>query len=129
MIVVDASAVLHLLLDPARDPHVAQALSTAEGLAAPCYLDVEILNSLRKKVLSGLIAEARAAAAVDALSLLPVERRGIDDLNARIWTLRNNMTAYDAAYVALAERLDCPLITRDARLKAAVSSLTQVVLV
>lgn len=126
MIVVDASVILHVLIDPEKDPEVAGALDAAGVLTAPSYLDLEILNSLRKKVLSKLIAEQRAAEAVADLSILPVERHDTQSLNGRIWELRHNMTAYDAAYVALAEALDCPLLTRDERLKSATKVHTDV---
>jgi predicted nucleic acid-binding protein len=126
MIVVDASVILHVLIDPEKDPGVADALGAAGALMAPSYLDLEILNSLRKKVLSKLVTEQRAAEAVADLSALPVERSNTEALNARIWELRHNMTAYDAAYVALAEALECPLLTRDARLKSAAAVHTTV---
>lgn len=129
MIVVDASVILHVLIDPESDPQVAEALQDARGLMAPFYLDLEILNCLRKKVLSKLVTEQRAAEAVADLSALPVERHSTGELIGRIWDLRHNMTAYDAAYVALAEALDCPLLTRDARLKSAAAVHTAVVVI
>lgn len=126
MIVVDASVVLHLLVEPEKDPGVAEALAAASEMIAPAYLDLEILNSLRKKVLSKRLTEQRAAAAVADLSALPLDRRSTEELNSRIWELRHNMTSNDAAYVALAEALECPLLTRDMRLKSAAGIHTAV---
>lgn len=129
MIVVDASVILHVLIDPEKDPLVSEALDVAEKLVAPSYLDLEILNSLRKKVLSKLVTERRAARAVQDLSALPVERRSTDGLNSRIWAYCHNVTACDAAYIALAEALGCPLLTRDLRLKSAATAHTRVQLI
>jgi predicted nucleic acid-binding protein len=64
MIVVEASVILHVLIDPEKNPPVAEAIAASELLVAPSYLDLEIVNSLRKKVLSKLVTEQRAAQAV-----------------------------------------------------------------
>jgi len=129
MIVVDASVILHLLIDPVKDPQVTAALEAAEQQVAPSFLDLEILNGLRKQLVRGLISEERAAEAVADLAAVPVERRSVSALTANIWSYRHNVTAYDAAYVTLAEALDCPLLTRDMRLKSAVAAHTLVQLV
>jgi predicted nucleic acid-binding protein len=82
---------------------------------APDLLDVEVMQAFRRLARSGAVSDARATGAVELLQTLPVERRPAGILVPRIWMLRNNSSAYDATYVALAEVLDCPLLTCDAR--------------
>jgi predicted nucleic acid-binding protein len=90
-----------------------------ESLHAPYLFDVEVLHALRGLTLGGLISESRSRHALEALSDVRVTRYPHGPLVARIWDLRNNLTAYDAAYVALAEALDAPLVTTDGRLARA----------
>jgi len=119
MIVLDASAVIELVLGTAAGRDVEGRIASESTLHAPHLLDVEVVRTIRRYVLSGLVDEARAAEALRALLDLDVRRHAHIDLVPRIWSLRDNLTAYDAAYVALAEALDVPLLTRDARLAAA----------
>ncbi len=120
MIVVDASALLEVLLRTGDGARIEARLFDAdESLHAPHLLDIEIAQVLRRLAAAGEIFEDRGRAALADLSDLPVRRYPHDLLLPRIWTLRHNLTAYDAAYVALAEALDAPLITRDGRLAAA----------
>jgi predicted nucleic acid-binding protein len=120
VIVVDASAVLDVLLrTPAAKPIEQRLFASGETLHAPHLLDVEIAQVVRRYVAHGDIDSERGRVALEDLADLPLRRYPHDFLLPRIWTLRNNLTAYDAAYVALAEALDAPLLTRDARLAGA----------
>jgi predicted nucleic acid-binding protein len=122
MIVVDASALLEVLLRTAAAPSVEARLfaSDRQTLHAPYLLDLEIAQALRRYVAGGDLDAERGRAALDDLADFPLRRYPHGFLLGRIWDLRNNVTAYDAAYVALAEALDAPLLTRDRRLAAAV---------
>lgn len=86
---------------------------------APQLLDLEVLQALRRLVLARQVSADRAGAAVSRLAVCGVRRWPHRALRARVWELRENVTAYDAAYVALAERLGCKVLTRDARLARA----------
>lgn len=90
-----------------------------ETLHAPHLIDLEIANILRRYVQKRELSSRSASQALDDLSSVPLQRYPHTLLISRIWELRNNLTAYDAAYVALAEMLDAPLITRDAALSIA----------
>jgi predicted nucleic acid-binding protein len=117
VMVLDASAVVEWLMGSERgDAVVAQMLDDPDGaFFAPDLLDVEVVQAFRRLARSGAMSEARATGAVELLEALPVERRSAGILVPRIWMLRDNLSAYDAAYVALAEALDCALLTCDAR--------------
>lgn len=116
--VLDASAVIEWLLGSARGAAVAAALEEdPDGVfQAPDLLDAEVVQVFRRLARTGVVPERRAAGAVALLARLPVDRRPTLPLVPRMWALRDNLTAYDAAYVALAEALDCALLTCDARL-------------
>ncbi len=121
IVVVDASAILPvLMLDPSVEALERRLLDPATNARAPHLLDIEITHVLRREVAN---RRATAMAAERALSdltdLLPIERCDHRELLTRIWELRANLTAYDAAYVALAELHNAPLLTRDAKLAAA----------
>ncbi|HUI15884.1 MAG TPA: type II toxin-antitoxin system VapC family toxin [Xanthobacteraceae bacterium] len=122
MIVIDASALLEILL---RTPS-AQAVETRlfeeprQTMHAPHLLDVEVAQVLRRYAAMGEIDDQRGAEALADLADFPIRRYPHDFLLTRVWTLRNNFTAYDAVYVALAEALNARLLTRDQRLAAAV---------
>ena len=121
MIVVDASAMIELLLRaPAAAAVDARLFEPGETLHAPHLLDVEVAQVVRRYVANGDIDADRGREALDDLAALRLRRYPNDLLLPRIWALRHNLTAYDAAYVALAEALDAPLLTRDRRLAAAV---------
>lgn len=120
MIVLDASAALELVLNTATAAEVATRIADPdETLHAPHLIDLEVAQVLRRYVLAGDIAEPVGRTALSDFADLDVARYPHDGLLPRIWQLRNNMTAYDAAYVALAEALDAPLITTDTRLARA----------
>lgn len=117
MIVADASALLEVLLNTPAAERVARRLfSRAETLHAPHLVDLEVAQVLRRYLAQRLMTEQRAVEAIQDLLDLPLERYPHDLLLSRIWELQGNLTAYDAAYVALAEALSAPLVTRDARL-------------
>ena len=89
------------------------------GLHAPHLIDIECAGVIRRFVAAGLASAARGRAALQDLADFPLRRHPHNFLLPRIWTLRDNLTAYDAVYVALAEALDAVLFTRDRRLAAA----------
>jgi predicted nucleic acid-binding protein len=120
VIVVDASAILEVLLQtPAAGRISRRIFAPRETLHAPHLLDVEIAQVLRRYARSGIISPERGAEALADLADLPVQRYPHFVLLPRIWQLRHNLTAYDAAYLALAEALDAPLATRDKALASA----------
>ena len=130
MIVVDASALLEALL---RTP-VARAVEERlfepqQTLHAPHLLDIEVAQVIRRYAANGEIDSERGRAALTDLADFPFRRYPHDFLLPRVWDLRNNLTAYDAVYVALAEALDAPLLTRDQRLAAAAGHHARVELV
>lgn len=94
------------------------------GAHAPDLLNVEILHVLRRYEHRGVIDHERSRAAIADLLDLPITRYPTTALVERAWALRRNLTAYDAMYVALAEALDAPLVTVDARLAAAARTHT-----
>ena len=117
MIVVDASAVVEVLLQLGAAERVMERLFDAgDSLHAPELLDIEVAQVLRRYARAGDISSARGAEAVRDLAELPLTRHEHGPLLDRVWQLRNNLTAYDATYVALAEGLDAVLVTRDAAL-------------
>lgn len=115
-LVVDASAVLTLVLDPTdRGERVAEALLDGD-LHAPDLLPYELSNVVRRRFLAGALTRTEAALARAAALSLPVELWPHSAVSDRAWELVDTLTAYDAAYVALAEHLGAPLVTADARL-------------
>ena len=127
MIVPDASVVLELLLRTQYSTEVESALfDSKESLHAPHLLDLEVLQVLRRYLANGDIKESRAREAVADLLDLPIIRYPHRLLVPRIWELRGNLTAYDGAYVALAELLEASLVTRDQRLANAPGSRARV---
>lgn len=130
MLVIDASAVAELLLGRPAGASVAQRLREhAFDLHAPYLLDVEVLSALRRVAATGDASPARAGDAVADLLDLPIERYAHDALIPRIWQLREYLSPYDAAYIALAEAIAedaVPLLTADARLARAAHAHTDV---
>lgn len=127
MIVIDASAALEMLLQtPAAEKIAARVLQRGETLHAPHLIDVEITQILRRYALSGQVATSRCRDALGDWCAFRIHRYAHEPLITRIWELRDNLTAYDAAYVALAEALDAPLLTRDARIAKAPGHRAQV---
>lgn len=120
MIVIDASVLANALADDEDDGRTARAELRAAGeLAAPDLVDVETVAVLRKRWLSGWMSDDRFDSAVADLERLDFERVPTLRLIRRAYELRDNVTAYDATYVALAEALGCELVTGDRRLAGA----------
>ena len=120
MIVLDASAAVDWLLQTAAAQRIeSRIFSRNQSLHAPELLDLEVAQVLRRLVREGTLPTSRAAAAIQDLLDLRITRYPHSLLLPRIWQLRHNLSAYDAAYVVLAEKLDATLLTRDARLASA----------
>lgn len=97
----------------------ARVFSRRESLCAPHLLDIEVAQVLRRYAMSRFITETRAQEALQDMIDFPISRYPHDVLLARVWELRTNLAAYDAAYVALAEALEAPLLTCDRRIALA----------
>lgn len=120
MIVVDASVLANVVGDDGPDGQRARDRIASDGdLSAPDLVDVETVAVLRKRWLEGDVTEGRFASAIDDLEDLELERYPTQYLMRRAYELRANVTAYDAAYIALAEGLGCTLVTADGRLARA----------
>ncbi len=114
-VVVDASAIVEALT---RDGVARTRLGTG-SLFAPHLVDLEVTHALRRRALAGHLDVAHGAELLRRLRAFGVTRYPVFALTDRIWELRDNLTAYDASYVAVAEVLECPLVTADARIAAA----------
>jgi predicted nucleic acid-binding protein len=127
--VVDASAALEVLLRTPAAPAVEERLfASGETLQAPHLIDLEVAQVLRRYAVAGQITGDRGRIALADFTDFPIHRYPHGILLSRIWELRSNLTAYDAAYVALAEALDAPLLTRDQRLATAAGHHARIVL-
>jgi predicted nucleic acid-binding protein len=117
VIVVDASAVLDLLRRvPGADAIELSLFASGETLHAPHLIDVEVAQAARRLAAARQLDESRGGQLLADLVAMPIRRYPHRLLLDRVWSLRDNLSAYDAMYVALAEVLDAPLITRDGRL-------------
>ena len=116
MIVVDASVVLDALATPTPNPDLAHRLDQDKDFRAPHLIDIEVASALRRLVSEGELHHDRAADALSDLHALRIVRYPHLSLVDRVWELRDNLTTYDAAYVALAEILEVPFVTCDTRL-------------
>jgi predicted nucleic acid-binding protein len=116
VIVLDSSAAVDFLSGRADRDWVEAQIEDDPDVHSPHLLDVEVTNALRGMVRRGELRATEARGAIDDLYDLDVVRYPHVDLLDRIWELRANVTAYDAAYLALAELLDATLVTTDARL-------------
>ncbi|OBI77610.1 twitching motility protein PilT [Mycobacterium sp. E740] len=119
MIVVDASVLAVALGDDGADGQFARQRLAGERLAAPEIVDLEVVSVWRRHVAAKLLTARRATAALTDLGELPLLRAPHRPLLDRIWKLRHSVTAYDAAYVALAEAMGVVFVTADARLARA----------
>ena len=130
MIVLDASALVELLLETSSGHQVAGLIADpAIALHVPHLADIEVTQALRRYAQDGDIGGADAETAIRALHALDLQRHSHEPLLDRVWELRHNMSAYDAAYVALSEALDARLITCDGRLSRAPGGRARVELV
>lgn len=125
MMVVDASAAVLGLLN---DGDARRSLAS-EAVAVPHLVDSEVANALRAQVLRRTVGEEDARTALDRWARLGIRRMPVVGLLARVWELRENLTAYDATYVALAEAIGCELLTADRRLASAPGPLCRIVVV
>ncbi len=116
MIVADTSAIVDALLGRPTKPALVARLGQDSDIHAPHLMDVEFLHVLRRLVRGGAISQARADDARTDFDDLAIVRYPHQPLADRIWQLRDNASAYDAAFLALAEALGVPLVTCDARL-------------
>ena len=120
MIVVDASALLEFLLQTSLGARVeARLFRDEDELHAPHLVDVEVIQGLRRLVRTGEIPSGRADEAIADLTDLDLHRHPHLDLLGRAWKLRDNHSAYDAMYVALAEAIEAPMVTCDGPLAKA----------
>lgn len=117
MIVADASAIVAAITGgDDRAERVRERLAIADGLAAPHLIDLEFVQALRRLVRLGRLSVDRAGDGLENLASLPLDRFPHEPFIDRIWELRDRLSAYDAAYLALAEAIGIPLITCDAAL-------------
>jgi predicted nucleic acid-binding protein len=120
VIVVDASALLEVLLQTELGARVeARLFRDDDELHAPHLVDVEIVQGLRRLVRTGELSSGRADEAIADLTDLDLHRHAHLDLLDRAWKLRDNITAYDAMYVTLAEAIEAPIVTCDSPLAKA----------
>ena len=119
MIVVDASILAPALADDESDGDLVRARLQGEQLAAPELIDLEVISTLRRAARAGRLNDRRSSQALTDLAALPLKRVPHLPLLSRIWELRENLTAYDTAYVALAEALGALLLTADRPLSRA----------
>ncbi|WP_026531418.1 type II toxin-antitoxin system VapC family toxin [Arthrobacter sp. H41] len=119
MIVVDTGVLVVALADDGADGRRARERLRGQTLAAPDLIDLEVSSVLRRFLLGGSLSSVRAEQALADLMDLPLHRASHGPLIPRCWALRQNLTIYDASYVALAEELDAVLLTTDARLSRA----------
>jgi predicted nucleic acid-binding protein len=129
LIVIDASVLVDLLIGRPGAALIGDVLLRRTPWHAPHLIDVEVGQGLRRLAYRRMIPERRAAEAVGELGQLDLRRHAHTPFLERIWQLRHGLTAYDATYVALAEALAIPLITRDAKLAAARNHDTMIELV
>jgi len=120
VIVLDASALVEQLLDTPKGLQLQQrCLGKTETILSPHLVDLEVTQVLRRYCQQGLLSTIRATQGIEDLMAFPLIRYAHESFLPRIWKLRKNLTAYDAAYVALAELLDAPLVTCDTRISSA----------
>ena len=120
MIVLDASAAIELVLNTVAGKRINDRIADEpEAIHVPHLIDVELIHVIRRFVMRDVIGVARGETAIRLWRLLDVQRHDHEPFMPRIWQLRNNLSAYDATYVALADALSATLITADRRLSAA----------
>ena len=109
-----------MLNSGANASHIRERMARADSeLHVPHLFEIEVMNVLRRYVLSYRLSEERSAELLEDFATMRLTRYPHTALLSRVWELRDNVTAYDAAYIALAETLEAPLVTRDERLAKA----------
>lgn len=116
MLVTDASVLVPAIADAGADGQRYRKRIRGEQLAAPDLAKLEVLSALRRHILNGALTTSQADSAATNLTALPISTYPIQAFLRRCWELRDNVTPYDASYVALAESLGCPLLTANIRL-------------
>lgn len=119
MIAVDANAVVALLVDESELGAASRRLYAEHDLAAPDLLPYEVASVLRKLCQQNVVTTRTAEHALQDLHLVRISPVPYVDISGRIWQLRENLSIYDAAYVAVAELFDVPLLTFDGRIRRA----------
>lgn len=119
MIVLDASAAVAMLVSDSAEGRSARAAVAGHAVAYPTLLPYEVASTLRRLASAGHITDERARRSLATTVNFPATSFDLDVLWPRVWELRHSVTSYDAAYVALAELLDAPLLTFDRKLRAA----------
>jgi len=120
VIVLDASALTEMLSDEGEiGAWVLAEMESSDGCLVAEHTRIEVVHAIRGKLLGRKMTEARAKDSIDLLGLLELETVPTQHVISRVWELRSNVTAYDAAYVAIAEQNRCPLVTTDLKLVAA----------
>lgn len=129
MIAVDASVVLGVLIADTGAIKIETLIAAQDWLVAPELMDLEIANAVRRLERLRRISEPDAARLLEHYLKLRILRFSVTDIIGEIWRLRQNLTAYDASYVALARSLDLPLYTRDSKLAAAAGHNANITLI
>jgi predicted nucleic acid-binding protein len=125
-LVVDASALVDLIVSSPLAPQVAAALR-GHRLHAPCHVDAEALSALARLTRAGSLPESQVPRCLQAVAAAPLERHPIQPLLDAAWGLRGNLRVLDALYVALAQRQGCHVLTTDSRLAAAAPASARLV--
>ena len=118
-LVVDASLVIRLLINHHDDEVLRQRLRPPRALHAPALLDAEVASGVRGLLLGSKVKPKRAAEMIADFEALSITRHPMQPFMGRVIELRHNVSAYDAFYLALAEALQAPLLTRDAKFAGA----------
>ncbi len=119
MIVVDASLICDFILNAEANPDLISFLSMQDGIAAPGHIAYEVGNVIRKHYLAGKVTGERGSEALDSYLSLPIDLYEVTAIAHVAWRYRDNLSFYDASYVALAETLGVALYTRDKRMRNA----------
>lgn len=129
MIAVDASVILGALIADKGADKIERLIAAEDWLVAPELIDLEIANALRRLERLRRIAEVDAVALLNHYLKLRLLRFSVTEIIGDIWRMRQNLTAYDASYVAMASSLDLPLYTRDSKLAAATGHSAKIILI
>ncbi len=129
MIVVDASVILHVLTNAPTSESIIARLQGEDELVAPHLIDLEVLNGLRKNLLTKRMSREHGELLFKTFANWQIERLSVLHLAKQIWSLHENITPYDASYVCLAGSLDVVLVTRDGKLSSAAGKFAKIELI